>query len=190
MSNDYHDLELGTLVTVFNDPLHAAEAVMALHNAGFGHDQVELVTAGIDPEATGIETPSDHEITGSCMMSAAERWGLVGLNAGAVVGIVVAATTGFPGIALGMFCVGGLTAFVMGGAAGVVRAVHDDTVDLPSLGEYEAIVRAGNKLVVVKGTHAEIARARQAIADVPNLMEHVHPIYGRGFHEHPRHLAV
>ncbi|MEQ1906443.1 MAG: hypothetical protein ABL888_19830, partial [Pirellulaceae bacterium] len=190
MHDEKFNLEPKTLVTVFDDRSHAAEAVIALHRAGFLPNQVGLVTARIDSQASDIETPSDHEITNSCILGAAERWGIVGLNAGAAIGIVVAVTTGFPGIALGMLCVGGLTAFAIGGTAGVIRAVHDDSVDLPTLEQYEQMVNEGNKLVVVKGTHADIVYARNVIANVPNLMEHVHPVFGRGFHEHPRHVIA
>ena len=51
---------------------------------------------------------------------------------------------------------GGVTGAIMGGIAGVEHAVEDESVNLPTIEEYEKLVKEGNFLVVLLGTEEEI----------------------------------
>ncbi len=183
-SNDSEKIR--TLVAVFNDFESAAQAVLALHGLGFDKDSIELVTYSVDDESPDIETPTGSETTGSSFADAAEKWGVAGLSTGAAAGLVTAVLTGFPGIALGMLVAGGLTGTLVGGVAGIDRAVNDDSVDLPRPEEYETELKQGRKLVVVRGVHDQLIQARDALAKFNYLSSHIHSMNGKDFHEHPR----
>lgn len=172
------------LVTVFEDLPAAGRAVAALHAAGFPPQQVELVTYGVAEQSPELDTPLHPESTFSSLVSEAEKWGLVGLEAGAVAGVVAAMTT-FPGLALGMLLAGGLTGGIVGGIAGLEKAVLDDRVNLPAPSDYERLLHEGKKLVVVLGTHAEAMAAKDALAHTTSLQGHLPPIWEHQFHEHP-----
>jgi hypothetical protein len=172
------------LVTVFHDLPAAAHAVAALHAAGFTAQQIELVTYGVAEQSPELEMPLSPETTSSSLMLNAEKWGLLGLEAGAVAGVLAAITT-FPGIVLPMLIVGGLTGGYMGAIAGVEQAVLDDRIDLPELDDYEQLLTEGKKLVVVLGSHDEALRAKEVLARTPSIQGHMHAIGEHQSHEHP-----
>jgi hypothetical protein len=172
------------LVTVFEDLPAAAKAVAALQVAGFEPERIELVTYGVAEQTPELDTPLSPQSTFSEFASEAEKWGLVGLEAGALAGVVAAMTT-FPGLALGMIIAGGLTGGIVGGMAGIEKAVLDDRINLPSPEDYEKLLNEGKKLVVVLGTHEEVAAAKDLLAHLPSLQGHLHPIWEHQFHEHP-----
>jgi len=172
------------LVTVFNDLPAAAHAVAALHKAGFTAQQIELVTYGVAEQSPELEMPLSMKTTSSSLVSNAEKWGLFGLEAGAVAGVLAAITT-FPGVILPMLIVGGLTGAYMGGIAGVEQAVLDDRMDLPELADYEHLLNEGKKLVVVLGSHEEALRAKDALARTASIQGHMYAIGEHRSHEHP-----
>ncbi|MFN7575380.1 MAG: hypothetical protein ACK6DS_18295 [Planctomycetota bacterium] len=172
------------LVTVFNDLPAAAQAVAALHKDGFTAQQVELVTYSVAEQSPELEMPLRSKTTSSSLVANAEKWGLFGLEAGAVAG-VLATITAFPGIILPMLIVGGLTGAYMGGIAGVEQAVLDDRMDLPELDDYEQLLNEGKKLVVVLGTHEEALRAKEVLARTASIQGHMYAIGEHQSHEHP-----
>lgn len=99
--------------------------------------------------------------------------------------MVAGLLTTFPGMALGMAIMGGVTGAIMGGIAGVDEAVDDDSVNLPTLEEYEQMVKNGHALVVVLGTHDEAMKAENLIEELPHIHRNIHPLHGHDFHEHP-----
>jgi hypothetical protein len=172
------------LVTVFEDLPAAGRAVAALQAAGFPPRQVELVTYGVAEQSPELELPLHPESTFSSLVAESQRWGLVGLEAGAIAGVVAAMTT-FPGLALGMLIAGGLTGGIVGGMAGVEKAILDDRINLPAPSDYERLLEEGKKLVVVLGTHDEALAAKSVLAHTLSLQGHLHPIWEHQFHEHP-----
>ena len=146
------------LVTVFGDLDSAERVIEKLFKSGFPKEQIELVAHHVADEAPEIETPKDHETTESSLIDAATKWGGVGTGAGLAAGLFVP----FPGLALGMAIMGGVTGAIMGGIAGVDHAVTDDSVELPTLDEYEQLVKNGDKLVVILGSH-EQKRGRSSL---------------------------
>lgn len=172
------------LVTIFEDLPAAARAVAALSSAGFSSPQIELVTFGITEQSPELDTPIAPQSTAGSMVGAAGKWGLFGLEAGAIAG-VLAAVTAFPGMALGMLIAGGLTGGIVGGVAGIEQATLDDRFDLPQPGDYERLLSEGKKLVVVLGSEAEAAAARDVLAQLPSIQGHLHRIGEHKFHEHP-----
>jgi hypothetical protein len=67
----------------------------------------------------------------------------------------------------------------------VEHAVEDESVDLPTLKEYEQLVKDGDSLVVVLGTHDEVMRAEGIVRSNYDLSSHIHKLHGHEFHEHP-----
>ena len=183
MSSKQTGTEPKALVTVFEDLETAKSVVEKLHEAGFSLDKIELVTHRVHTEAPEVETPIVHETTESSMIQGATKWGGLGVGTGLLAGIL----TGFPGLALGMAMMGGVTGAIMGGMAGVDHAVNDDSVDLPTLDEYEQMVKNGRSLVVVQGNHEEVMRAEEVVKDFPDIHQHVHAMHGHEFHEHAVH---
>lgn len=173
------------LVTVFEDLATAVNAVTALHDAGFSMEKIELVTHNFHEESPGVATPKVHETTASSLIDSAENWGAAGAGTGAAAGLVAAAITGFPGIALGMIAMGGVTGAIMGGIAGVEHAEEDVAVNLPPIEEYEKLLDSDHKLVVVHGTHDEMLTAKEVISHLSRVNEHIHRLHGHDSHEHP-----
>ncbi|HMP81009.1 MAG TPA: hypothetical protein PKD54_16250, partial [Pirellulaceae bacterium] len=139
------------LVVVFDNLLTATQVAIALHDAGFSATDMEVITYGVDQEMPGDNRQDALETTGSSMLSAALKWGGVGLGAGATAGVVALAITSSPILGMGMIVVGGLTGAVMGGVAGIEHAVLNDSVDLPTAAEYRQLVLDGFNLVVLRG---------------------------------------
>ena len=169
------------LVTVFEDLETAKRAVAALHQHGFPLNKIELVTGDVAEEAPEVETPKVHDTTASTMLDSSLEWGTLGVAAGAIAGLVVP----FPGLGLGMIVMGGLTGAIVGGMAGLEHAADDDSVNLPTIDEYERLVKDGYPLVVLLGSHEEAMQAEQAIKEMPSIHSHLHPVGGHEFHEHP-----
>lgn len=180
-SNDHAKV---ALVTAFEDLTSAGKAVFALQEAGFDQKHVELVTYGLDDQSPEVGMPMAPQTTIDQLVKDSGNWGAVGLSAGAVAGVVAAITT-FPGVAIGMIFFGGLTGAIVGGIAGIDKAVHDDTVNLPTLDDYELLLKQGKKLVVLLGTHEEAARAKEVLSHAVGMSSHVHPVGTHRFHEHP-----
>jgi hypothetical protein len=175
------------LVTVFEDMETAVEAVKALNEAGVATDKIELVTHNLHEESPDVTTPKVHETTASSLIDSAEKWGAAGAGTGAAAGLIAAVITGFPGIALGMIIMGGVTGALMGGMAGVEHAEEDDSINLPTTEEYEQLLRNGHRLVVVHGSHDEMLKAKDVISHLARVHEHIHPFHGHESHEHPSH---
>lgn len=173
------------LVMVFEDLETARNVIEKLHEDGVSLDKIELVTHDLQDEAPEVKTPKVHETTESALLDSASKWGGVGAGTGLFAGLL----TGFPGLALGMTIMGGLTGAIMGGVAGVDHAVEDDSVDLPTLDEYEQLVKNGNKLVVVLGNHEEVMRAEEVVKEMLHVRSHIHPVHGHEYHEHPASKA-
>ena len=169
------------LVTVLETPSAAKDVEEALIENGFSPENIELVTHDVHSEAPEVSTPKVHETTASSMVESATKWGSVGAGLGAL----AAAVTGFPGIGLGMIAMGGAVGAFTGGIAGIEHAVEDDSVNLPTLEDYEQMVNNGHALVVVLGTHEDAMRAEQVIEVLPHIHQDIHPLYGHDFHEHP-----
>ena len=176
--------QIGTdkaLVTVIDDFQTATEIVQQLRICGFPENNIELVTHDVHEVAPEIETPKVHETTTSAFIDNAAKWGAIGASAGAVVGLI----TPFPGVGLGMIIIGGLTGAAVGGMAGIGHAIDDDSVNLPTIDEYEAVVNNGATLVVFQGTHNEVLRAENVIKKMYSVRSHIHPVHGHEYHEHP-----
>jgi len=173
------------LVTVFKEMETAIEAVNALNAAGVAEKRMELVTHHLHQESPGVVTPKVHETTTSSLIDSAERWGATGIGTGAAAGLIASVLTGFPGIALGMIAMGGVTGAIVGGMAGAEHAVEDDAVNLPTPDEYEELLSNGHKLVVVHGSHEELVKAKDVISHLPRVHEHIRLLHGHESHEHP-----
>lgn len=169
------------LVTVFDDYQTATEVVQRLQTRGFPADKIELVTYDVHKEAPEINTPKVHETTTSSFIDNAAKWGAIGAGAGAVAGLI----TSLPGVGLGMIVIGGLTGAAAGGMAGISQAIDDDSVNLPTIDEYNSIVQNGATLVVLNGSHNEVARAENTIKQMYSVRSHIHPVHGHEYHEHP-----
>lgn len=169
------------LVTAFEDLETAQTAVKKLLDQGFDSKQIELVTHSVAAEAPEIETPKVHETTSSSLVDGALEWGTLGTGIGAIAALV----TPFPGLALALIGVGGLTGAIVGGMAGIEHAVEDDSVDLPTVDEYERLVINGHSLVVVLCNHDQAMKAEEVIESLPAIHRHMHAIHGHEFHEHP-----
>ncbi|HMO15070.1 MAG TPA: hypothetical protein PKD64_13220 [Pirellulaceae bacterium] len=174
-------LGMKALVTIFED-LPTAEAVIKqLCESGFSPDKLELVTHDVKTESPEMQTPKVHETTGTSLVDSAAKWGGTGFGTGLLAGLF----TGNPILAGGMAAIGGMTGMIVGGMAGVEHAVEDDSVNLPTLSEYEQMVRRGRCLVVALGSHDEVMRAKAIMNEFPNLHYHMHLLHGHEFHEHP-----
>jgi hypothetical protein len=173
------------LVTVFDDLESAKTVVASLHRAGFAKESIELVIREVRDEAPEVDTPRVHETTGSSLIDGAKKWGAVGLGAGAAAGLIASVFTPFPGLIIGEMIFAGITGAILGGMAGVDRAVHVDSVNLPTLEEYEQLVKNGNSLVVVLGNHDEVLKAENAIKQMYSVRSHIHSVQGHEYHEHP-----
>lgn len=115
------------------------------------------------------------------MVDSAAKWS----GLGAATGIVAAVFAPFPGLGLAMIFRGGVTGAVIGGIAGLQHAIDDDSVDLPSLDEYERAVQNGDTLVVVLGNHDEVMHAETSVQNMYHVRSHIHTLHGHEFHEHP-----
>ncbi len=171
------------LVTVLDDMETANQVVEKLVRSGFDKRKIELVGHDIADEAPEVETPKVHETTESSLIDGASKWG----GAAAGTGLAIGLLTGFPGLALGMAFMGGVTGAIVGGIAGVDHAVEDESVDLPTLDEYEHLVKNGEILVVVLGEHDEVMRAEEIVKSMVQVRSHIHPVHGHLYHEHPAH---
>ena len=171
------------LVAVLDDLETATRVIEKLIESGFDKQKIELVAHHIAEEAPEVETPNVHETTESSLVESAAKWGGAGAGAGLAIGLL----TAFPGLALGMTIMGGVTGAIMGGIAGVDHAVEDDSVDLPTLDEYEQLVQKGDKLVVVLGDHDDVMRAKETVKNLLHVRSHIHPVHGHLYHEHPAH---
>ncbi len=171
------------MVTVFDDLETATDVIEKLVESGFAKEKIELVAHHIADEAPEVETPKNHPTTGSDMLGGVTKWGSVGAGTGLAAGLL----TTFPGLALGMAIMGGMTGAIMGGIAGIDHAANVDSVDLPTLAEYEQLVKNGDKLVVVLGDQEEIMRAEGIVKDILHVRRHIHLVHGHEYHEHPAH---
>lgn len=169
------------LVVVFDNIESAAQAVTQLLKSGIAKDKIELVEHNLASEAPQVETPKVHPTTESDLLDGATKWGGAGAGVGLLTGLLVP----FPGMALGMAIMGGVTGAIMGGMAGVDHAANVESVDLPTLDEYRKLVSEGNKLVVVIGTHDEVMAAEECVKQSLKVRSHIHPVHGHTFHEHP-----
>lgn len=159
----------------------ATNVVNALHEKGFSLDKIELVSKNVQKEAPEVTTPYTHETTSTSLVEGAAKWGGVGAGLG-VIGSIL---TPFPGVGLGMIIMGGMTGAIVGGMAGVEHALEDDSIDLPTLQEYQQILNNDEKIVVILGTHEEVMQAEKIINDLPHSHSHIHAVHGHLFHEHP-----
>lgn len=182
MKSNETDSGAKALVTVFDDLETAQKVVEELHSSGFSLDNIELVTHNVHEEAPEVTTPKIHETTASSMVDSAAKWSGVGAAAG-VLGAVVLAP--FPGLGLAMIFMGGLAGAAIGGIAGLEHAINDDSVDLPTLDEYEQLVENGDSLVVVLGSHDEAMRAEDIVKNMYDVRSHIHVLHGHEYHEHP-----
>lgn len=177
------EAEQKALVCVFNDMATAAKVTSNLKNSGIPLSRIELVCYGVNEEAPEISTPKVHETTLTSMLDGATKWGALGAGTGVVAGLL----TAFPGLVLGMAAVGGMTGAIVGGMAGIEHSVEDDSVDLPTLEEYEQLVNDGKKLVVVVGTHEQVMNAESMVKEMSDVRRHIHRVHGHEYHEHPSH---
>lgn len=173
------------LVTVFDKLETANQVLFRLNEEGFPWESLELVRHNVHAEAPQVDTPPDHETTASSLVGSATKWGSLGAGTGLVAAGLLAS---FPGMALGMIFVGGVTGALIGGVAGLEHAAEDDSVDLPTLEEYEKLVEEGDTLLVVLGNHEEAMRAEEIIQDMADARSHIHTLHGHEFHEHPARL--
>lgn len=181
LNSDQKGTQTKAEVIVFDDLTAAQSAVQSLYEAGFDLDKIELITKGVEVGAGGFETPKDPETTNSAMIENVTKWGSVGAAAGSLSVVF----TPFPGLVLGSIAVAGLTGAIMGGMAGVEHAAEDDSVDLPSIQQYQRLVRRGKFLVVVRGTHTELLRVESIIKKTHDVQSHIFTLGGHRYHEHP-----
>lgn len=175
------------LVAVF-DNLEAAKTVVdRLHSEGFPFDKIGLITSSMKDECPEIETPKVHETTASSASSGAMKGAGIGLGVAAGFGAAAVALTASPALAVGAMIYAGLTGALIGGMGGIDQADLDDSVNLPTPEEYQRLLNEGNNLVVVGGTHEELARAEAIVKNMPHADSHIHRLHGHLFHEHPSH---
>lgn len=181
--SDSHDRR--ALVTVFEDMPAAIAAVKALTEAGFDEKQLELVTDRLD-DSSGIETPEDRAKAIRSLVKSAEYWGAFGAGAGALAGTLATIATPFPGAAIGgLMVMGGLTGALLGSLSGAEQVAEDDSANLPTMEQYQKLLAEGHDILIVHGTHDEVARAKRVLEHLPCVHRHIHPLRGHEFHEHP-----
>ncbi len=171
------------LVTGFEDVDMAKSVIVKLHDGRINLEKIELVTKNVNIEAPEVETPIVHATTESSMIKSAAKWGSIGAGTGLFAGLF----TPFPGLALGIAAMGALTGGILGGVAGVYHAVGDNSVNLPTLEEYEQMLKNGHCLVVVRGNHVFVMQAEKIVKSFPDIHRHVHALNGHEHHEHPAH---
>ncbi len=169
------------LVAVFEDLEAAKIVVEKMCDSGVARDKIELVTHDVEMEAPQVTTPKVHETTGTVLVDTAGKWGGVGAGTGLLVGLL----TGNPGWVLGMAAIGGMTGALVGAMAGIDQAVENDSVNLPTLDQYQQMVRNGHCLVVVLGEHDDVMLAEAIMKEFPDIHRHLHVYQGHEFHEHP-----
>ncbi len=182
------------LVAVFEKLSAAEQAVEALTKAGFDPSRIEVVRHNVKAEAPEVETPKVRKETEDVMIEEAEKWAPLGAGLGAATGLLATLLTPFPGVGLTLIAAGGLLGAGVGGAIGGVSAIElsdhlgiDESVNLPTLEEYQELVDNGHTLVVVLGSHEEAMKARDVISQLPFVHNNIHPLHGHEFHEHPAH---
>ncbi len=183
--NKNSDNQPKALVSVFDELEPAVRVIEKLVESGIEQKKIEMVTHHIAEDAPEVETPKVHETMMTSIAEEAGKWGGLGASAGLIAGLL----TPFPGIALGMAIMGGVTGAIVGGIAGADDADRDESVDLPTLEEYEELIKDGYKLVVVLGTHDEVAQAENVIKGMLDVRSHIHPVHGHEYHEHPAHAV-
>lgn len=182
------------LVAVFEKLSAAEQAVEALKNAGFDTSRIEVVRHNVKAEAPEVETPKVRKETEDVMIEEAEKWAPLGAGIGAATGLLATLLTPFPGVGLTLVAAGGLLGGGIGGAMAGISGIEftdrlgpDDSVNLPTLDEYQELVDNGHTLVVVLGSHEEAMRARDIISKLPFIHNNIHVLHGHEFHEHPAH---
>lgn len=182
----WRQVEMGrkALVSVFDDVEHARVAVEHLHLAGFPLDRIEVVTANVANECPEVKTPKDHATTSSALTSGAVRGLGIGMGAGAGFGVLATVLTAWPGAAIGAMIYAGLAGALVGGIGGVDKADLDDSVNLPTPAEYQALINAGHTLVVLNGSHDDAMQAEAIVKKLPLVASHLHRLHGHIFHEH------
>ncbi len=173
------------LVTVLEDIESANTVVEALREQGYATDKIELVTHNVHQQAPEIEPEEHAESTSDSLIHDAGK----GAGLGVIVGIAASVFAPVPGLGLAMILTGGVIGGAFGGIAGLQHAAEDNSVDLPSIEEYQKLVEDGHFLVVVNGTHDEVAKAASIIEDLPYIHNHVHRLHGHDAHEHGTHKS-
>ena len=190
MKSTHPDTTQKALVTVFDNLETAKIVIDDLHREGFPLGKLELVTNNVKLESPEIGMPELHQTTASSAAAGAVKGAGIGLGIAAGFGVAATVLTASPGLAIGAMIYAGLTGALFGGVGGVDKADLDDSVNLPTPDEYQRLVDEGNNLVVVCGTHQELARAEVVLKNMPHAGSHMHRLHGHLFHEHPSHLPA
>lgn len=184
MSSEKPNAAPKALVTVFDDLKTASDVIHALVASGFPHSRIEVVTYNVQDQAHDVSTPKVHDTTMSSLESGMGKGAGIGAAAGAAGGVIAALATAFPGIIIGTVLMGTLVGGFVGGISGIERADADDSVNLPTVEEYNELLDNGKKLVVVHGSHSEVERAKEIVKSMLHVSSHIHLIHGHEFHEH------
>jgi hypothetical protein len=137
-----------TIVGVFDSPQKAQRAVMELKSAGFGDDQVGVLSRGDEGHVVGKDVEPDTAAgTGAATGAAAGAglgalWGL-GILAGVLPGIGPAIVGGTLGVLLSSAAAGAAAVGIAGALAGL--GVPEDEASY-----YEGEFKSGRTLVTVK----------------------------------------
>lgn len=185
MTSHVANLNAHTLVSVFDDFETAKRVFENLRSQGFTGDKIELVTHSLRAECPEVETPKVHETTSSVLEKGAVQGAGIGLGLGAGFGVAAAALTASPGMAVGAMIYAGLAGALVGGIGGADKADLDDTVNLPTIDEYQRLLDEGHSLVVLYGSHEELQRAENFVKSIPDAESHLRRLNGHLFHEHP-----
>lgn len=177
--------DLRALVTVFDSVEAAQAAAESLRGNGFAFHQVELVNKDIRRASTEIGMPKIHQTTESVAEAGALKGAGIGVGVATGFGAAAVALTASPAIAIGAMIYAGFAGGLIGGIGGVDKADLDDTVNLPTLDEYQDLVERGNSLVIVCGVHDELVKAERVLKNSPHTGSHMHRLHGHLFHEHP-----
>lgn len=155
-------------VGVYDSFKDASEAIRALDEAGFPHDQVSFVTFRVEDQ---LEQPAAVQSGDE-----AEKATAVGAASGGLLGLLLGAPMlTVPGvgaaIVAGPIAAMGLTGAVVGGLLGSMTGwgVHED-----HLKRYQGYVDDGKLLVVATGNPLEVANAMEAMKSTNTIELNTH----------------
>jgi hypothetical protein len=168
-------LDANATVAVYEDHLAAEEAVKELHKSGFDMKQLSVV---------GRDIHSEDQVVG--YYNAGDRikyWGKLGAFWGGLWGLIFgAAFFWVPGV--GPILIGGpLVASIVaalegaiftGGLSVIGAGLYSIGIPKDSIVQYETAITTGKFLVVIHGTHEQIATAKEVLQAVKSGELHDH----------------
>ena len=147
---------------IFRDRSSAEKAYQALHERGYGKDDVNLLMSD-DTRKTHFGDNSAHTELGDKAMEGAGVGSAIGGTAGAIIGAIAAIGTSVALPGLGLIIAGPLAAALAGAGAGgltggLVGALVGSGIPEEHAAEYEQGIKEGGIVLGVKPRNAEDAK--------------------------------